>query len=348
MPMSSRIQELIQAKEGFDPDLVDALDADDLADALSRALDPNDPDRVRAIEILAPLDPANAVSAAGQLLAQGGDSAEQAAAIDAVTPAGSLATPLAMTGAASADPFVALAAWTTLQRTATDADLGALGLLAQQATGVVSEQASFARSVIAYRAGLSGFELPVPDPGALLGVDPALETVGIGSGPVDGVDVARLARRSSAELYGLSLDPAATTAIDVDGTHMLLAFDTNVLAGIPDRLVQAPALAGLIAILDPFGVGYSVRQLVMTWPDGLGGFNAAICEPGGEQAYFGTGTAADGQASLSLQSVAQPGAVPISVAIVVSPGGVTFTQAVSAAEVSASTPKLELEVDPDA
>jgi hypothetical protein len=345
---SSRIDELILAKEGFDPDVVAALDANDRADALSRALDINDPNRVRAIEILAPLDPANAVQAAAQLLAQGGDPAQQAAAIDAVIDAGALATPVAMTGAASGDPFVALAAWTTLQHTATNLELDALAPLAQQASGVVSEQASFAQAVIAYRAGLSGFELPVPAANELLSVDPNLEVLAIGSAAVDDIDFAKLARRSSAALYNLSLNPQVTTAIDCDGAHMLLAVDTSVLSGLPDRLMQAPALAGLIAVVDPFGVSYSVRHLVMTWPGAGGGFNVAVCEPGGAQVHFGTGTAAAGQATVALQSVVRPGAVPVDVAIVASSGGVAFTQAVSAADVSASAPKLGLEPDPDA
>jgi hypothetical protein len=341
---SVRIDDIVGSVDGFDPGMLDVLDSDDLADALSRALDPDDPSRVRALEILARVDPENAAAAVGQMLEQGADPPSLAGAIGALAAAGPLATPLALATVASDAPEIASLSWMTLQRTATGDDLAVIGPLAQQAADEVLDHAQFTQSVIAYRAGLEGFELPL---GELLELGPDAETLFIETGPTDEFDFELLFRLSSPELYGLSLSRDATTTIDCGDAHMLLALDEGILGALPGRLDQAPALVGLIAVLDAFGTSYSVCDLVLTWPDREGGLNVAVHTPGGTQEYFGTGSSADDTVNLDLRSVVQPGAVPVEIGISATSAGIEFTQAVSATEVSDLTPRLDLEPDPD-
>jgi hypothetical protein len=346
-PLTPRraVDDLIESVEGFDPLLIENLDAEDLAYASARAGDPDDPGRDRALNILVRSDPAAAVQVASRLLDLGGDPGALARVVAAIAAAGPMAIPVAVTAASATDPVVAIAAWAAIQQTAGQAQMSAIELLALEASEAASEQASFAQSVVAYRTGMTGLELPVPPASSLLELDADSETLAIQSGAADAGDFARLLHLSSAELYMLSVSAEATTAIDCGDVHMLLALDAGIIDALPDRVVQAPALVGLIAHFSPLGDRYAVHGLVLTWPDDAGGFNVAIHDPSGVQAYFGTGAVADGQAVASLQSVIQPGAVPIAVSIAASPAGVELMQAVSAVEIAAFAPSLELEGD---
>jgi hypothetical protein len=339
-----RVDDLICSLDGYDPILVQNLDGDDLAYAAARAADPGDPGQAQALAILARVDPATAVQAVQQALVEGAEVGLVPGAITAIAPSGPLALPVAATAASSADPGVALAAWATLQQVADGSQMGVMELLSQQAPALVAEQAAFAQSVVAYREGLLGFELPVPDASALLDMDPDADGAVIQSGPAGGEDFDRLMHLSSAELYMLTLSVETTLAIDCAGEHMLLAMDVQVLGGAPTRFLDAPALAGLIAQLDPLADCYSVHGLAFTWPDGLGGFHVAVHEPNGEQAYFGTGGGQE-VAEVSLRSVLRPGAVPIDVSLVAAPEGVQLTQAFSSLEIAASAPTADLEPD---
>jgi hypothetical protein len=338
--MTDRVDQLISSKEGFDPDAIAALDDSDRSDALNRALDAGDPDRLRALEILALSDPGGLDQAANALLGDASvDPAVLAAALTVLASAGATATPLARASVSSSDPTVALAAWRTLQQTATGADLSDLQSAAPAAGEVVGNQAAFALSVIAYRAQVAGFELPAPDSSVLMEIGSGAGTMAIdASMPTDG-DFGLLMRRSASDLYQLSLSQQASVALDSADEHLLVCLDTNVLQGLPDNLTQVPTLGGLAALLDPLGTGYSVQFLILSSPV-EGGFNLSIHRPDGALTYFGSGSVGDGVASGSLATVSQPGAVPVAIAFQASSSGVQFTQAVAATDVDPSTPKM--------
>jgi hypothetical protein len=341
--MTARVDDILGSVDGFDPAVLDTLDSDDLADILSRAAQPGGGSSARALELLARADPGNALALAAQFLEAGLDPFPLVGVIEAAGIAGPAATPLALAAVASDASEIALAGWLTLQRTASEADLEVLGELAQQAAEDVVEHAQFSTSVIAYKAGRSGFELAI---GELLEIGPDAPTMVIETGPTSEDDFKQFFRMSDAEMYGLSLSSETMTTIDCGDAHMLLGFNADVLFDLPGSVEQGPALVGLIAVQDALGGGFAVCDLVFTWPDEIGNLNVAVHTPRGTQEYAGTGgTVVDDVVNLDLRSVARPGAVPVEVSITAQSQGVEFTQAVSSAEVSELTPVPPLDLD---
>jgi hypothetical protein len=326
--VTERIEQLLAIKDGVDFALLDALDEADRADALGRVLDPDDPNRVGAMAILAHNDPEGALSEAlGQVIQEG--QLDIAAAAAAVTVAGRLgpnAIPVVM-GAAAAQPppIVALAAWRTLAEIGRAEFLDALQQIAPPPGDVVGDQAAFALSVIAYRAGISGFELNAPDE-TRIRVIPDVETLfSINQSEPSESDFELLRRVPRNELYGVEPTREGAIAIDCGDDHMLLSLDSDVQFDIPNTLLAAPALAGVIAILDSLGSSYSTRYLILTWPDGVDGFHVALHQPDGAQAYYGHPNGeeiAGSEVSFGLFALDLPGLTTISLRPVVSPSGV--------------------------
>ncbi|WP_328876372.1 hypothetical protein OHT76_43575 [Streptomyces sp. NBC_00287] len=330
--MTDRIDQLLASKDGVDPSLLAALDADDLADALGRALTREDAHRVRALGILALIDPSPLgplAQAVGQVLAEPEpDPFTVAAALDRAAVMGRDAVPLAQAAALSGEPVVALAAWRTLQQVATSEFLDTLTQMAPPAGDMVGDQAAFALSVIAYRAGLPGFELTPADDTRIVAIPADEEQVFVINNPAPTEeDVALLSRLSAGELYLVRPEREGMRAIECGDERMLLCIDSDIQMGMPDTFVRGPSLAGLITALAPLGTDYSVRYLVLTWPDGTGGFHVMLCQPDGVQAYYGHADSdeiSDGTATFGLFTVDRPGACPISLTPSVSASGVVL------------------------
>lgn len=343
--MTDRVDRLVASKEGMDLEQF-AFDGDDLDDLHARAADASRPDCLRAIEILAPVIAADAIDAATPLV-RGGDPRLAAAALAALAPAGEEAVPFLLEGAVSSDPAVALAAWLALQQAAHSSALDSLATAAQQTVAEAQQQATFAQAIVAYRAGLPGFEIPDPDPGLLLELDRGGDVRTIEASTVSDSDFALLSGRSSSERYLLTEQASATTTLTCAGRDLLLAVDAEVRDQAPDVLLQAPAMLALVGLLDPFRNTCGVALLVLTRPDGAGGVRVTVHDPGGEIAYAGGGTVADGAVSIAVQAVARPGAVAVALSGTLTTAGLELTEALSAAQVADAAPKLEAEVDGD-
>jgi hypothetical protein len=98
--------------------------------------------------------------------------------------------------------------------------------------------------------------------------------------------------------------------------------DPPAMAG---TLIQGPSMPGVIAVRDPFGTSCAVRFLLLTHPDGDGGFHAGVYQSGGELMYQGharSENVTESSATLSLFALDQPGVRPISLEISVGPDGV--------------------------
>lgn len=344
--MTQRIDGLVAAKEGIDQSQL-GFDGDDLDDLRARVFDPTRPDCVRAIEILAPVSPAEALQAAAQIVAGGSDGNQAAAALDAIVPADEAAVPLALAVCVSLDPVIARAAWLTLQQVARSANLPALAVAAQQTVFEAQGQAGFAQSVIAYRAGVAGLEIADPDPVSLLEFDRAGAMLFVESAAVSDADFGLLSGLSTARRYLPTAQASATTMVTCAGVDMLLALDADVRDALPDTLLQGPSLLALVGELDPFHHTCSVSLLVLTRPDGAGGVRVTVHDPGGEIVYAGGGSISDGAVFLAVQSVARPGAVPVALSATATSAGLVLTEAFSGAQVSPATPKLDAGIDLD-
>ncbi|MEU9497233.1 hypothetical protein [Streptomyces sp. NPDC048196] len=330
--MTDRIDQLLASKDGADPALLAALDAGDLADVLGRALAAEDEDRVRALGVLSLIDPSplGALSqAVGQVLAEPApDPFTVAAALDRATVMGRDAVPFAQAAALSDDPVIALAAWRTLQQVALSDSLSALAQMAPPPGDPVGDQAAFALSVIAYRAGLAGFELTAPEDTGIVAI-PADENdvFFINTSAPTAEDVTLLGRMSAGELYMVRPEQQGMLAIECGDERMLLCIDSDIQMGMPDTFLQGPSLAGVVTTLAPLGTDYSVRYLVLTWPDGTGGFHVLLCQPDGVQVYYGhahSDEITEGTATFGLFAVDRPGACPVSLTPSVTANGVTL------------------------
>ena len=341
--MTERVDALVAAKEGMDQSLF-AFGGDDLDDLRARAADPARPDCVQAIEILAPVIPEAAVAAAGAVLALG-DSALAVAVLDAIVAADQEALPLALGATAAPEAVVARAAWITLQQVARSASLETLAAAAQVTPPEAQEQAAFAQSVVACRAGVGGRELADPDPSLLLELDRFGDVLPIETSGIADADFGLLTALSSPQRYLLTPDPSAALAMTCGGVDLLLVVEAEVRPQIPDTLLQAPALLALVAVLDPFHMTSSVSLLVFTRPDGAGGVRVTVHDPGGEVIYAGAGTVSDGAVFLSVQTVAGPGAVPVVVSGTLTTEGLELAEALSAVQVAPFSAKANAEPD---
>ncbi|MFJ4094096.1 hypothetical protein ACIPYS_21155 [Kitasatospora sp. NPDC089913] len=331
--MTVNLDRLLAAKEGgLDSELLVVLDDADRAGLLDRALTAGGPDRVRAMTLLARLDPGPdgpLARAVGLALEEGDpDPFVVAAAVSLAACLGNDAVPVVQAVAASGDPVVALAAWQTLQQIAKSESLDALSALAPPPGDVVGDQAAFALSVIAYRAGSTGFELAPPDETELRAIEQNEQAVTvISTTPPTAVDFELLTRLTHGELYLMSPEPSATLAIDCGGDHMLLCIDPDIQSSLPDTLFQGPALAGLVALLDEDGPSYSVRYLALTAADGSDGVHVLLCTPGGAPVYYGHpdgGEIADGTVTFPLFAVERPGVGPIALSVVSTTAGTSL------------------------
>ncbi|MEU5421685.1 hypothetical protein ACFY1P_34775 [Streptomyces sp. NPDC001407] len=328
--MTANIDQLIASKDGLDPALLAALDDNDRADLLNRALAADDPNRMRAMSFLSLIDPSPdgvLAQAVGRAVTDG-DPFVVAGALSLAACLGNSAVPLVQGAASNGEPLIALSAWATLEQIAKSDVLDALHQLAPSPGDVVGDQAAFALSVIAYRGGQTGFELTPPADSAIRAIEAGQQAVSAitSSAPTDD-DFALLAKLTAGELYLISPEQRATVAIDC-GEHLLLCIDPTVLDGLPNSVVQAPALAGLVADQNLDGTRYGVRYLVLTWPDGSSGVHVLLCDPSGAQAYYGHPAASDitdGTATFPLFAVDRPGAGSVAVTVTASASGVSLS-----------------------
>jgi hypothetical protein len=349
--VTDRIDQLLETKDAFDRAVLAALDDTDRADAMGRAVDPNDANRLRALGILAASDPSSGGSfaqAVGQVLGAGQvGSFDFAAVIASAVVLGADAVPLIQPAAGSTDPVVAVSAWRALQHIAPGAALSALQQSAPQPGTVVGDQAAFALSVIAYRARVPGLELPVPDDTHIRAIPQNAETVAISTAAPTDDDFNLLTLCSSGELYGIAPAQNATLAIDCGEDHMLACLDPTIQAGLPATLLNAPALVGIVAVLDPLGTGYATRWITLTQPDGAGGVSLGLFQPDGAQIYRGTAAPSDvtnTDATFALMALDAPGVAPVSLNVVASTNAISF----SGNQISSATIGVDrLDPDPD-
>jgi len=351
--MTELIDEILGTTDELDPALLATLDEADRLDAFSRAVDPNDPTRDRALGILARSDASPGGLLAGAIAQIVADpSSGSSTIVNALSLAGGIgsdAVPIVLATTANAqDPMIALAAWRTLQQTATGEQLAEIEAAAPPPGDVVGDQAAFALSVIAYRVGIGGFELPVPSEAEFLAVETEEETFSISQSEVTEEDFERLELIPSGELYLVSPTIESTSAIDCGEDHILLCLDSSVQEAIPSTLLQSPALAGVVVLLDSLGIGYSVRYLVLTWPDEEGGFHLALHHPDGTQMYYGHAEGeeiTESEAPIGLFfALDRPGVERAAVTFFASSSGVTLGgDMVSATKISGD----RLEPEPD-
>lgn len=338
--MTEAIEEMIGAIEGYEPALLAALDENDKRDAFDRAVDPGNPDAARALAILARADPGaeNFLAiAVGQIIADISTSTEaMVTALSLAPAAGPTIFPiLAAVAGAAQDPLIALAAWRSLQQVAKgeEQELQELQAIAPPRGDAVGEQAAFAISLIACRAGSFNFEPPVPGEEEFLAIERDEQPLfPIAQSAATDADIELLEQLPSGERYlvrPMRSSVSVITCGENGENQTVLCLDDDVQESSPSTLVQAPAMPGLLLHKHREGLGLSVRYLPITWPDGEGGFHLAVYEPDGLQVYYGhagneevNDTEANVGAFFALN---RPGVERLALNLTISASGVSFT-----------------------
>jgi hypothetical protein len=334
--MTANVDEFLGTKDTTRRSDLTGFDAADIADLSVRAADPSNPFHLRALNTLAALGLADsnvgaAVTDIVDLLLSlpDLDAVVRAAVLSYAAVAHSNALSVLLLGTADAQEDVAIAAWRALQLIARSSDLADLQNAAPPPGGPVGDQAAFTMALIAYRGGVAGFELPILDETHIRAIPNDEEQLfSINQSPTNADEFALISELTVTEMYLLAADITSTTSITCGGQQLLLCLDPEIQPALPATLTQAPAMPGLIAIVDPSATSCAPRFLLLSQPDGEGGFFAGAYLPSGEQVYQGHAHSEDitaESATLSWFALNRPGVRPISLTITVGSAGLDLT-----------------------
>jgi hypothetical protein len=346
--MTAAVDGLLGNKDGFGRAALAALQSDDIADLALRAAGVDNPQWIRSLHALTALalrDEAVAATLSpvvDQLLARQDLTPMQRAMIYSMpATAHSDALSVLLTGATEPFPQAARAAWQALQLVARSDSLGRMEEIAPPAGDELGSLARFTIALSAYRGGQTGRELPVFDDASIIAV-PADEEVlySINHSSTTQQDFSLLAALSSAERYLVPANSSLTTTIDCGDQRLLVCLDEETAAASPATLVQAPAMPAIIAVLHPLGGSCAVRFLLLTHPDGNGGFWVGAYLRNGTLVYQGHAKGeniSEYEASFSLWAMDLPGARPIALEMKATSAGISL----QADRVCAASPARE-------
>jgi hypothetical protein len=314
--MTERVDSLLTAEHGFDRDLLAEIDSDDLDYAEAIATHRTDgAEPLRALELLATADRRRGTQASLGILTDSSYSDVEragAARVAGKFAAGEDVESLLSGAVASEDSMIQTAALQAAMRLATGSSISTMQDSIASMREVSAEQASFAMSVAAYRAGVSGYELPVPQDGALLAAPEESDRNAIEVSDVDQAALSIVAGLAPNELFGVTLDINMSRSLVCAGVSFVLALDYNVVSELPARITSEPHLVGLLAQQDPVDDNWSVAGLLFSWPDGQGGAHLALHRTDGFQQLYGHAElGAESTVGSWIAAVAAPGAVPV-------------------------------------
>jgi hypothetical protein len=232
------------------------------------------------------------------------------------------------------DPEVLTPVVKALGRVGDARALAALERIQKFAKAVLAEQTSFAASLITYRLGLPGHDLPVPTtfeplpPAALVGMDfvePRAEEVSLYEQALAG------------EPYGIKVAAESLRAFSCPGGRWMLGFNGEVLADEPlPTLLRRKTLFGLLASKNSEDGRYSVSYLLLSAPEtDKAKVNLLLPRVTGELAWAGAAEAnPSGVAKFALHAAGSLGIVPIEVeGTIYADGRIAFGRALTSGRV---------------
>lgn len=207
-------------------------------------------------------------------------------------------------GLAAADevPIVQHKIIAGLARVGSGASLRRLADAVQAMDPAVREHAAFARSVVAYRSGTPGFELPVVEPAMLLPAPPGAAAVASASAAQPEVAL-RLLEQIAGDSYGV-VGEHDTVTLFQHGRRQKAAVLGR--AGLQDARSR-PAIAGLVALRAETDGSYATSLLALTWPNGAYGVHLSMNRLSGRAMYFGEGSFDGDALRFRLDAVRGPG-----------------------------------------
>jgi hypothetical protein len=252
----------------------------------------------------------------------------------------------ALLGAASeaGDPRLLSGIVKLLGRVGDQRALATIEKIRDRGQALLSEQAAFAASLIAYRLGLPGHELPAPGQFQPL---PATDQRRIEFVPPPPEEVALLLKSLVEEPYDLAVSGDTMMQIRCARTTWMLAFTEKFAATDSVAAVQKQkSVAALLASKNTEDGRYSVAFLFFSSP-GRGGKHVDLLghRTTGEQAWAGTIEQGEkGGLRFTLRTVGRLGIVPIELEGVWRRGGkMETTKALSASRVTEKQPAAPID-----
>lgn len=200
-----------------------------------------------------------------------------------------------------------------------------------QATGFTQTQAELAAALIAYRYNLPEHNLAFPGTDELLTIPEGIRTRPTFVSAANEQESRLYLRSLSHETFGISLSRESLQQIKCEPRDLMLALNEEFSTGeATQKLQNQKALVGLIALKSPENGQYSTAYLILTTPKAEGSIQVLLKTTNGKTAFAGAATAESNQLKLSIQSVRQPGAVPIAFSAIYTNGSLNNVEAKSA------------------
>jgi hypothetical protein len=193
-----------------------------------------------------------------------------------------------------------------LARVGSEASLKQLADAVQRMDPSVREHARFTQAVIAYRAGISGFELPVVDIALRLPAPSMADT----SARMDAArpeDALRVIEQTVSDSYGVSSDPEGVALIQCGRRNLATVIHTPLTDAVGHLLIR-PSIIGYVAVRAETDGSFSTGLLVLSWPNGNDALHISMNRLSGRSEYFGKGTVDGNVVHFVLDAVRAPGA----------------------------------------
>lgn len=195
-----------------------------------------------------------------------------------------------------------------LARIGSERAISALTAQLEGAADDLRAHIEFARSVVAYRLGRTGYELPaVEDADVLPAPAPAqpgeagrAEPAPVGTAPAVVADVA-------SDSYGVALDSSAIATVVCGERHFALIVNPEAFEG--ELMLERPVIAGLVAGRAPVDGSYHTSMVVLCHPEGEARYRIAVHRLNGRAMYTGSAVRSGYGVEFELAAVRGPGAV---------------------------------------
>ena len=175
--------------------------------------------------------------------------------------------------------------------------------------------------MIAYRAGLAGFELPVLDATRRLPA-PAIANTAVHISDARPEDALRVVEQTRADSYGVVGDTEGVAMIQCGRRNLAVAIDAP-LRATPVKRLAGPTIAGLVAVQAEADGSFATSLLILTWPNSEMGVHVSVNRPSGRVMYFGEGKIDGDAIRFQLDAVNGPGATETTVTGTLAGGGLT-------------------------
>lgn len=223
-----------------------------------------------------------------------------------------------------------------IARVGTEAALRQLQPSIERMLPGVREHAEFARSVVAFRNRVAGFELPVLDAAARLpAAGPSeLQT----SMSIARPEVAlRILDHTAADSFGVVADHDGVALLQCGRRNLALLIDQQ-LRGPVQELASRPAVLGLVALQAETDLSYATSLIILSWPAASGGLNVSVNRLTGRPMYAGEIEADGDVLRFRLDAVRGPGATETSITGALVQGRVEGLEVVSGRTVERMRP----------